>query len=653
MWIKWSRYRFDIAKRILYILEALKPFIRVLFIGGIAILLWEQNSLDTPMVVTLSVVFIANIIVYFAVIRHKKYSTLKIFAYISLSLCLTIFSMLVITTGGIKSEFYLAFLFYIALLPFFQLGYPSWEQMLTGLTIVLIYNAIIVVTGLDGQLSSLLLRNFFFLFLVFVSAISGYVLTSQNTKLKTLNSELAGKNIELVEKNELVKDSLNKIQILKEKQDGDYFLTSLLIEPLSENTVKSDYVKVDFYIQEKKRFKFRKWEKEIGGDICIAHTITLYGKPYTLFLNADAMGKSIQGAGGILVMGAIFKSIVERTKASPLSQKIYPETWLINAFNEMRGVFNTFDGSMLISLVMGLVDDASGLVYYVNAEHPWTVIFRNGKALFIEHEITFRKLGTVGVEETPYVRILQLQADDVLIMGSDGRDDIALANQPEGQRKINSDETVFLKFVEQSGGDLMRLVDIIADKGEITDDLSLLRISYLKAESNIPLVDIPKVIYHAKQKAQMAVDSRNYAEAIQILETDCVLENPHPTILKNLTKLLYQTNDFDRMCHYAMQYIELMPSDSETIFLTILCQKRLGNFLKAAELGERLILRDPYKVKYFFGLADAYTHLQNFVRAWEMIEKATDLDNENEEVAELKKIIADKIEEQQKIKVQT
>lgn len=649
MLINWRRYRYDISKRILYILEAIKPFMRLLFILGIAALLWQQQNLNTPILITLATVFVLNAGVFWGVIKHRKYRTLKAFSYGSLLLCLSIFSVLVVTSGGIHSEFFLAFLFYIALIPFFQLGYSSWEQIATGIGIMAVYNVIIFFVGMDGMLSHLLIRNFFMIFLVFVSAVSGRVLANQENRLKRLNKELSTKNYELVDKNQIVKDSLNKIQVLKEKQDGDYFLTSLLIEPLSENSVQSDTVDVDFVIKEKKKFKFRNWEKEIGGDICIAHTIHIYGKPYTLFLNADAMGKSMQGAGGALVLGAIFKSIVERTKSSSVSQKVYPETWLMNAFQEMQGVFSTFDGSMLISLVMGLVDDNTGLMYYVNAEHPWTVIYREGKALFIENELVFRKLGTLGIKQRPFVKLVQLKPGDTIIMGSDGRDDIAVGEDSQGGRIINEDETRFLHIVEESDADLQDIYRIIKSEGDITDDLSLLRICYVPKQGKLPLDKIPEIVYSAKEKAQMAVDSHDYKQAIQILEDDCILENHHPTILKNLTKLLYQTKDYERMAQYAHRYIELEPRDSEAIFLTVMCEKRLANYVKAAELGERLILRDPNKVKYFFNLADSYTYLGNNARAQALLQEAQRLDPDNTKVAELLDLVNDRLREEEAV----
>ena len=57
---------------------------------------------------------------------------------------------------------------------------------------------------------------------------------------------------------------------LKRKQDGDYFLTSMLIDPLARNDGASDRIAVEFLVEQKKKFEFKKWKSEIGGDMNIA-----------------------------------------------------------------------------------------------------------------------------------------------------------------------------------------------------------------------------------------------------------------------------------------------------------------------------------------------------------------------------------------------
>ncbi|HQI21284.1 MAG TPA: 7TM diverse intracellular signaling domain-containing protein, partial [Leptospiraceae bacterium] len=155
-------------------------------------------------------------------------------------------------------------------------------------------------------------------------------------------------------------ETLSTVQAMKTQQDGDYFLTSLLISPLNANRADSRIFGVETLISQKKKFKFKKWEAEIGGDIVTAHTIELAGRRYVAFLNGDAMGKSIQGAGGALVLGTVFKSLITRTQTSTLLQSRMPERWLKECFLELQNTFVSFDGTMLISAVVGLADEATG-----------------------------------------------------------------------------------------------------------------------------------------------------------------------------------------------------------------------------------------------------------------------------------------------------
>ena len=275
--------------------------------------------------------------------------------------------------------------------------------------------------------------------------------------------------------------TLSKVQELKDQQDGDYFLTSLLLRPLGTNRVKSETVNVDFLVRQKKSFKFRKWADEIGGDLCMADTLRLRGRTYTIFLNADAMGKSMQGAGGALVLGAVLEAMVDRTMLMSSASQQHPERWLKNAFIESHKVFEVFDGSMLISLVLGLVDDETGLVYVINAEHPWSVLYRKGRAEFIDSELEFRKLGTLGMEGTIYVKTVQLEPGDVLIAASDGRDDL-MFKDAEGNTFLQHDETVFLRHVESADGQLDRIVKS-TDVGSGADGRSVFATDRVPRES--------------------------------------------------------------------------------------------------------------------------------------------------------------------------
>ena len=63
-------------------------------------------------------------------------------------------------------------------------------------------------------------------------------------------------------------------------------------------------------------------------------------------------------------------------------------------YHDLDELFTTFDGTMLISAVMGLIDEERGTVYFLNSEHPWPVLYRDAKASFINAENHLMKIGT-------------------------------------------------------------------------------------------------------------------------------------------------------------------------------------------------------------------------------------------------------------------
>ena len=122
---------------------------------------------------------------------------------------------------------------------------------------------------------------------------------SQNQEIKEYSETLEDK---VIQRTDELNQTLQEVTKLKKQQDGDYFLTSLLLEPLGKVNVDSENLSVDFYVKQKKTFEFKNSVKAIGGDLCIGNSIQLKNRDYTIFLNCDAMGKSIQGAGGALIL---------------------------------------------------------------------------------------------------------------------------------------------------------------------------------------------------------------------------------------------------------------------------------------------------------------------------------------------------------------
>ncbi len=445
--------------------------------------------------------------------------------------------------------------------------------------------------------------------------------------LDSMQKQLLDKNNHLTQANENLNHTLHQVRKLKEEQDGDYFLTSLLMQPLNGNYSHSKFVDIDYILEQKKKFKFRNWEKEIGGDLIVVNDIELKGKPYIVFLNADAMGKSIQGAGGALVIGSVFRSLIERTNLSTAAKNISPERWMKNAFIEIHKVFESFNGSMLISSVLGLVDEKSGLLYYINAEHPHVVIYRDKTARFLDEGIMLRKLGHLGADGKITIGTFKLFPEDILIVGSDGRDDLQLGEK-EGKRIMNEDEKLFLSIVEENHADLKNIRKRLENHGIITDDLSLLRIFIKPQES--PQLDLKADIKNSLKDLHYIENNKTLGERLASIESGFLKEFPcHPALLRDLTWGYLKVKEYNKSYEYAKKYTDVQPEHSDYLYLASYSAKKTGNLQDAADYGERLRLRDRNLQRNLLNLADIYLAMKENNRAMKLTREVLDINPEH------------------------
>jgi tetratricopeptide (TPR) repeat protein len=461
--------------------------------------------------------------------------------------------------------------------------------------------------------------TFMMYILGFAGVLANHFISIHN-EIEELNENLEKK---VEDRTKALSTSLGEIQKLKDQQDGDYFLTSLLLHPLGANQAKSQEVKVEFLIKQKKKFKFKEWESEIGGDLCRSQTIHFKGKPMTVFLNADAMGKSMQGAGGALVAGAVFNSILERTMLNPSVQNQYPERWLKNSFVEMHKVFESFDGCMLISVVMGILDNTSGLLYFINAEHPYSVLYRDGQPSFIGHEKVYRKLGSGMVDDFISIQTFQMKDGDVIVNGSDGRDDIIITDNIEHTKALNYDEKIFLSIVKKGNGKIDEIYKELKLTGEFTDDLSLLRIEF----------NSPNLVIEAMEEQEMpdieVTFDKISEETLHAL--DLQLNEYKSNSSKNLRVLKFiivayiRLKQFNKAIPLAIEYLDLIPSDTSMIYYLAYAYRKDKNFIDGIEQGERVRLRNPTHLKNLINLARSYASVGNLIRAKEILEPAVTL----------------------------
>ena len=231
-------------------------------------------------------------------------------------------------------------------------------------------------------------------------------------------------------------------------------------------------------MRQKKTYSFRGKTGDIGGDFCLLTTLLFQGHlgEWLFFFDGDAMGKSSQGASGALICGVTLHSILGRT-GKHQEIKMEPQQYLYRMYRELHSIFVLFDGSMLMSAAFGLVHSQTGIVYYMNCEHPWSILYRDGHADFIENELMIRKLGMPDDKRQISIRKLELKEGDTLILGSDGRDDLEIDGN------MDADESRFLKIVEETHADIERMPDRLDGFGKRTDDLSLIGITYSRRNS--------------------------------------------------------------------------------------------------------------------------------------------------------------------------
>jgi HAMP domain-containing protein/tetratricopeptide (TPR) repeat protein len=477
------------------------------------------------------------------------------------------------------------------------------------------------------------------------------------------------------ERTKEVQEKMEEIQKLKIQQDGDYFLTSLLAKPLFYNANRSEKVVTDFYVHQKKKFEFRNKTGDLGGDISVTGNLKL-GKPdeyrrYTVVLNGDAMGKSMQGAGGSLVMGVVMNSILARSAGNKRILNRTPEEWLTDVYEECHLVFKSFNGTMVISAVVFMVDDETGESWYFNAEHPYTVLYRDGKASFIEKELLLRKLGLDS--EIPFeVRKFQLLPGDTLILGTDGRDDIDLTPDAE-TRFINEDEEVFLEYVEEADADIYAIEDILKSKGELTDDLSLLRLDFQhthqtkkpeptgiqaleKAQSELEgsagdtFLPSEEELWENKYTTEGAYEegrklykSGDIHSAIDLMYKAYSNDSNDPKLNKLLSLLTFKGRDYDKAVQVLSVYLEQDKDAAEFWYYLSVAQKKLGEYSKAIEAGLKSYEIEPDYLSNLINIADLYRLLEQYEESQIFAKKAETIEPDNKNVIKLFQLLEKRV----------
>ncbi len=389
-----------------------------------------------------------------------------------------------------------------------------------------------------------------------------------------------------------LQESLAQVNKLRFQQDGDYFLTSLLIDPLMKKTYANNLVSVNSVVKQKKSFEFKGKNVEIGGDICVADKIVLRGEEYTLFLNGDAMGKSLQGASGVLVIGTVFKAMIQNTEEIAELNKKYPEIWLYDCYDEIQKVFLSFNGSMLISCIVGLIHNETGSLYYFNAEHPFLILYRDKVANYVDKEIHIRKIGLEKDDSMPFkVFTFQLESGDSVIIGTDGKDEIMLKDK-NNEEQVNTDEQLILDTIQILDADLVKIKESIFTNSRVIDDFAMMKITF---DENYKLKR-DKISSKINENYKKAVDYYkigNLTECISILEK-LIFDNPNAILLKKqLAKVYFKNQNYLQSIRMSEDYLRYFPLDNKILEYTSYSYFKLDKMQNGIDILKRISLREP------------------------------------------------------------
>ena len=179
----------------------------------------------------------------------------------------------------------------------------------------------------------------------------------------------------------------------------------------------------------------------------------------------------------------------------------------------------------------------------------------------------------------------------------------------DGERIINDDDDLVLNMIELATGDLAKLVETIDRIGQITDDLSLLRVGYLDQTPESDADDAgvkadPVAATAAKtttrallKEAQSAVDSGDYSRAVTLLVEAHNADPEQKHIIKHLARACSRAKQHERAADLAETYAKDCPHDTEFLLSGAKMMLRAGRLEPAEDMCERYRLRNPESTK--------------------------------------------------------
>lgn len=288
---------------------------------------------------------------------------------------------------------------------------------------------------------------------------------------------------------------------------------------------------------------------------------------------------------------------------------------------------------MLIAGILGIIDNSTGLLYYLNFENPLTVLYRNRKASFIVPNQILRKLGSFGTERNRVsVQTFQLKDHDVLINGSDGRDDLILGKDSDGFNITNIDDRIFLESVEDSESVLEEIYNQTKRKGILTDDFSLNRIEY-KSVSKYPISEETNLLTTNPEFYELLTRESK----INYLRNLFKDESLNPNLYKSIGFEFKRIHDFKYAISAMEKYFRFNPGSETNLFALALSYRKIKDFQKSLSISKILHLRNNQNLANLLNIAECYQKINRIDLLKKTLSEIFSIQPENKSAIRLSK----------------
>jgi len=196
-----------------------------------------------------------------------------------------------------------------------------------------------------------------------------------------------------------------------------------------------------------------------------------------------------------------------------------------------------------------------------------------------------------------------------------------------------------LRRTEEADGNLRGIVERLRQHGQMTDDLSLLRLAYRSDENSTEAMKDPDYAEVFRKSASLLREGR-LEEGLSELAEICARfpDFYEPYLYRG--RAFFKLKRYKEAAESLLKYCEQSPGDNETLYVLSQSFKRSGEYDRAADFCERLALREPGRIHFLVNLADCHRLASNWERAADTMKRAAALDPENPMVHRMNEILA-------------